>query len=195
MGTMKCFEFERLWRPGELREPGYLVVDDSGNVVSIPQNPPAGAQTEKVEGFALPGVVNLHSHAFQRAMVGRAEEASGTGDNFWSWRKAMYELVGRLSPDQVEAIAAQLYVEMLQAGYTTVAEFHYLHHDQSGQPYDDRAEIAKRLVAAAERAGISLVLLPVLYMTRGFGGEGPQSAQREVRQYAGTMLPDHHCDR
>ncbi len=131
-------------------------------------------------GPLLPGMPNLHSHAFQRAMAGLTEQA-GKGaetDSFWTWRTLMYDFVGRLAPEQVQAIAAQLYVEMLKAGYTAVAEFHYLHHDLDGNPYADLAEMSERIVAAAKATGIGLTHLPVLYAAGGFGGKPGGSGQR-----------------
>jgi len=125
---------------------------------------------------------NLHSHAFQRAMAGLTEQAaqggSGGDDSFWTWRQVMYGFVGRLMPEQVQAIAAQLYVEMLKAGYTAVGEFHYLHHDPEGRPYADVTEMSERIVAAAQATGIGLTHLPVLYGYGGFGGQPAGGGQR-----------------
>ncbi|MEE2688251.1 MAG: formimidoylglutamate deiminase [Pseudomonadota bacterium] len=129
-------------------------------------------------GPVLPGLPNLHSHAFQRAMAGLTECAGPNGDDFWTWRQAVYRFVSRLTPEDVEIIAAQLYVEMLKAGYTAVGEFHYLHHAPDGQPYDDPAEMSYRIVAASVRSGIALTLLPVLYAQGGFGGAATQEGQR-----------------
>lgn len=129
-------------------------------------------------GIGVPGLANLHSHAFQRAMAGLAEARGSEADSFWSWRELMYRFVGQLSPDDVEAIAAQAFVEMLEAGFTRVGEFHYLHHDRDGRPYADPAEMAGRIAAAAEMAGISLCLLPVFYAHSGFGGALPAEGQR-----------------
>jgi formimidoylglutamate deiminase len=128
--------------------------------------------------IALPGLPNLHSHAFQRAMAGLTEVRGPEGDSFWTWRELMYRFVGRLTPDDVEAIAALAFAEMLEAGFTRVGEFHYLHHDGDGSPYDDVAEMAGRIAAAAEAAGIGLTLLPVLYAHSGFGGAPPTPGQR-----------------
>ncbi|MGH7006132.1 MAG: amidohydrolase family protein, partial [Alphaproteobacteria bacterium] len=126
----------------------------------------------------IPGMPNLHCHAFQRAMAGLTERAGPEGDDFWSWREVMYRFLGTLDPEQIEAIAAQLYVEMLKAGYTSVAEFHYVHNDPAGRPYADRAELAHRIVAAADGTGMRLTLLPVLYQTGNFGGAAPKEGQR-----------------
>ncbi len=134
-------------------------------------------------GAALPGMPNLHSHAFQRAMAGLGE-ASGPvrkdsmPDSFWTWRQVMYGFLGSLTPDQMEAIAFKLYIDMLKAGYTSVAEFHYVHHSPDGAAYEDRAETSKRLISAARHAGIGMTHLPVLYNFGGFGGHPPTEGQR-----------------
>jgi len=141
----------------------------------------AGAQgkgAECVAGPMLPGMPNLHSHAFQRAIAGRTGRASVEGDSFWTWRQAMYAFLDRIDADAFEAIAAQAYVEMLKAGYTAVAEFHYVHHDPQGAPYADPAELARRIIAAATGTGIGLTLLPVFYAHAGFGGTPPAAGQR-----------------
>src|SRR3970040_699077 len=129
---------------------------------------------------SVPGIANLHSHAFQRAMAGMAERRAGAAgdanaaqDSFWTWRETMYHFAARFGPDTLQAVAAQLYAEMLEAGYTTVCEFHYLHHAPDGRPYADPAAMARALVTAARETGIRLTLLPVLYMTGGFGGRAP----------------------
>ena len=135
-------------------------------------------EDERASGPVIPAMPNLHSHAFQRAMAGRTERASASEDSFWTWRQVMYGFVGRLDPDSLEAIAAQLYVEMLKAGYGSVAEFHYLHHDPDGRPYADPAEMSWRILAAARAAGIALTHLPVLYAAGGFGGAPAGPGQR-----------------
>ncbi|GAB4534860.1 MAG: formimidoylglutamate deiminase [Haliangiales bacterium] len=145
---------------------------------------PTRPAAEQVAGVAVPGVPNLHSHAFQRAMAGLGERAAEPGagqrgpDSFWSWRQVMYQFVDTLEPGDVRAIAAQLYLEMVLAGYTAVAEFHYLHHDPRGRPYADRAAMAMAIVEAAREVGIGLTLLPVLYQYGGFGAAAPVAGQR-----------------
>jgi formiminoglutamate deiminase len=130
-------------------------------------------------GVAVPGLVNLHSHAFQRAMAGLTEYPGASGrDDFWSWREAMYRSVDRLGPDDVEAVAALAFAEMLETGFTRVGEFHYLHHDPAGRPYRNMAELATRILAAATSAGIGLTLLPAFYAHANFGGLPPTSGQR-----------------
>ena len=154
-----------------------IAVDDAGFIASVtPQAPVTGAA--RLRGPALPGLSDLHCHAFQRAMAGLAERRAGSGDTFWTWREVMYSFVSRLTPEDVEAIAAQLYVELLKGGFTAVCEFHYLHHDPDGRPYANPAEMSERLIAAAASAGIALTLLPVLYMTSDLGGEPPTPGQR-----------------
>jgi formimidoylglutamate deiminase len=152
--------------------------------------PPPGATV--ATGPVMPGMPNLHSHAFQRALAGlteyRGHSADGQHDSFWSWRALMYRFAAKLGPDALEAIALGLYVEMLEAGYTSVCEFHYLHHDTDGQPYADDATLALALLRAAQRAGIGFTLLPVLYQTSGFGGLAPHEGQRRFIRSTGSML-------
>lgn len=139
-----------------------------------------GAKPEAADQRAallVPGMANLHSHAFQRGMAGLAEQRGPEDDSFWTWREVMYRFVGRLSPDDLEAIAAQAYVEMLETGFTRVGEFHYLHHDVTGGSFADIGEMSGRIAAAAEAAGIGLTLLPVFYAQGGFGGKSPGAAQ------------------
>eukprot|EP01132_Coremiostelium_polycephalum_P021839 gene21839-25922_t len=104
--------------------------------------------------------------------------AGNPNDSFWTWRDLMYRMVGKIRPDQLQVIARQLYIEMLKAGYTSVAEFHYVHHDVSGQPYADPAELSRQISQAAASSGIGLTLLPVLYSHSGFGGQAPNEGQR-----------------
>lgn len=141
----------------------------------------AGAEPESDDeryGIALPGVGNLHSHAFQRGMAGMAEHRGSSADSFWTWRDIMYRFANTIGPDEMEAIAALAYVEMLEAGFVQVGEFHYVHHDRDGTPFADPAEMGGRLAAAAAETGIGLTLLPVLYATSGFGGTAPRPEQR-----------------
>ncbi len=128
--------------------------------------------------WLLPGIPNLHSHAFQRAMAGLAERQTHPQDSFWTWRETMYRIAARFDPDSLQVVAAQLYAEMLEAGYTTVCEFHYLHHAPDGRPYADPAAMSRALIAAARDTGIRLTLLPVLYMSGGFDGRPLAERQR-----------------
>ncbi len=129
-------------------------------------------------GWRLPGIANLHSHAFQRAMAGLAEVQTDPADSFWTWRETMYRMAGRFDPDTLRAVATQLYVEMLEAGYTTVCEFHYVHHAPDGASYAPASAMADALIDAARATGIRLTLLPVLYMTSGFDGRPLGERQR-----------------
>lgn len=141
--------------------------------------------------IAVPGMPNVHSHAFQRGMAGLAERRGPASDNFWTWREAMYRFLDRGGPEEIEAITALAFAEMLESGFTRVAEFHYLHTDPDGRPYADRAEITSRIVGAAEQTGIGLTLLPVFYAHSGFGGAPPTRGQRrfihDVDSYAALL--------
>ncbi len=134
--------------------------------------------TKTPTGWQLPGIANLHSHAFQRAMAGMAERQANPEDSFWTWRETMYRFAARFDPDTLHAVAAQVYAEMLEAGYTTVCEFHYLHHAPDGTPYDDPAAMSRAIIRAARDTGIRLTLLPVLYMQGGFDGRALSERQR-----------------
>ncbi len=139
-------------------------------VYNLPM-PPALPLVESTQrGWALPGIANLHSHAFQRAMAGMAERQTHPSDSFWTWRDTMYAMAARFDPGLLQAVAAQLYVEMLEAGYTSVCEFHYLHHAPDGRPYAESDAMSQALLAAARDTGIRITLLPVLYMRGGFDG-------------------------
>jgi formimidoylglutamate deiminase len=161
--------------------PGFVEIDPGGTILAVYAEEPAEWSSRAVlrsRGYALPGLPNLHSHAFQRLLAGRAERASSAGgDSFWTWRTEMYRLAEQLDPETLEAVAAQLDLEMLEAGYTAAAEFHYLHHPASGGRYADRAAMSRALIRAADRAGLALTLLPVLYQRGGFG-QDPAPEQR-----------------
>jgi len=177
---------QTLWAPQALLPDGWardvLVSVDNRGLIERVEDGAGSAGHTPLPGVVVPGMPNLHSHAFQRAMAGLTERAGGDGtDDFWTWRKTMYGFVERLTPEQVEAIAAQLYVEMLKAGYTGVAEFHYLHNAPGGGAYDDPAELARRVAAGAKAAGIRLSLMPVLYQDGGFGGAPIGDAQQRFR--------------
>lgn len=131
-----------------------------------------------MEALSLPAIANTHSHAFQRAMAGMAERRGDASDSFWTWRETMYRFAAKINPEQMYAIAAQVYGEMLEAGFTQVCEFHYLHHQPDGTPYADPGEMSQAIIRAAEDAGIGLTLLPVLYQTGGFDGRPLAGTQR-----------------
>ena len=153
-----------------------ITVADGTTVAVAHDAPRAGA--DHVPGIAVPGLPNLHSHGFQRGMAGLAERRGPTADSFWTWREVMYHFLQRLSPDDVEAITAFAYMEMLEAGFTTVGEFHYLHHDVDGRPYANLGEMAERIAAASAQTRIGLTLLPSFYAYGGFGGAPPVAGQR-----------------
>lgn len=167
------------WVEGAWRERVLLSIGDDGTWASIRtgvDRAPQGAT--RLEGPALPGLVNAHSHAFQRAFAGLAEGRGGTDDDFWSWRTRMYAVANRIGPDDLREIASRLYVEMLRGGYTQVCEFHYLQRAPDGSRYEDPLAMSRALCDAAGAAGIGLTLLPVLYERAGFGSAGVQPDQR-----------------
>lgn len=133
---------------------------------------------DELHAILVPAMANVHSHAFQRGMAGLAELRGCSEDDFWSWREMMYRFALSMTPEQVEAIAGQVYMEMLEAGFGRVGEFHYLHHHRDGRPYADPGEIAGRIAAAAQFTGIGLTLLPVFYAHSTFGGAAPGPSQR-----------------
>ena len=161
--------------------------DGAGRITTItPNAQPNGAAV--APGPLLPGMPNLHSHAFQRAFAGLTEYRGESQDSFWSWRNLMYRFAARITPESLEAIATWLYVEMLEAGYTSVCEFHYVHHDQDGRPYADDATLSPALLRAAKTAGIGITLLPVLYQTSGFGAKPPRADQARFVRSTDNML-------
>lgn len=191
MTTTRYFADHALLPEGWARDVIFEVGED-GTLAAVLPNAPSSSSSgaaQPLRGPVLPGMPNLHSHAFQRAMAGLTErarigaedsggEGNGGEDSFWTWREVMYGFVRQLGPDQVQAIAGQLYVEMLEAGYTAVGEFHYLHHDPEGAPYGDPAEMSRRVIAAAKSTGIGLTHLLVLYGYGGFGGKPAGEGQQ-----------------
>lgn len=155
-----------------------VTTDQRGRIVSATPNAACPADAERFAGAAVAGIANLHSHAHQRAIAGMGESSGEGFDSFWSWRDVMYRALDRMGPEEFEAVAAQLYVETLKAGFTAIAEFHYLHHDRNGRPYADPAEMSHRAIAAARTAGLPITLLAVLYNASGFGGMPPTAWQR-----------------
>ncbi len=173
---LHAFLFEKALLPSGFSDAVLVEVGDDGSILRVaPGDTKAGAQS--VAGIALPGLPNLHCHAFQKGMAGLAERRGPAHDSFWTWREVMYRFLAALTPDDVEAIAAFAYVQMLEAGYTRVGEFHYLHHDIGGAPYADIAEMAARIAAASVTAGIGLTLLPSLYTHGGFRNAAPNPGQ------------------
>ncbi|RCK45274.1 N-formimino-L-glutamate deiminase [Thalassospira profundimaris] len=153
-----------------------LSVED-GKIASL-ETGVSPAPDDECHAVIVPAMPNLHSHAFQRAMAGLAEMRGTGSDSFWSWRTNMYHFALSMKPDDVEAVASQLYMEMLEAGFSRVGEFHYLHHDHDGSPYAHIGEMADRITSASANTGIDLTLLPVFYAHAGFGGTAPTEGQR-----------------
>ena len=167
---MKAYRFKGLLQEDGWLMPAYVRLDEQGKLLEISEKKNPSFNYSNINGFALPGMQNAHSHAFQYAMVGLTEQHdTKNNDDFWAWRKAMYQLALSVNPEQMEAIASMLYAEMLRHGYTEVAEFHYVHHQVTGTPYDNRAELGERLVAAAKNVGIKITLIPIFYQKGGFG--------------------------
>lgn len=162
--------------PEGWRENVRLTLED-GRVASI-ETDVAQDSADEHHAVLVPAMPNLHSHAFQRAMAGLAEVRGPASDSFWSWRTVMYKFALSMTPEHIEAVAAKLYIEMLEAGFSRVGEFHYLHHDKDGRPYANIAEHAERIGAASADTGIGLTLLPVFYAHSGFGGAAPIEGQR-----------------
>lgn len=158
-----------------------IEIDEHGFITQIIPNH-AGVQCQKLTGAILPGMPNLHSHAFQRAMAGLGEQRLNPHDSFWSWREQMYQVALQITPEQLYVIAKSLYMEMLEGGFTSVAEFHYLHHDTNGKPYPGNDEMADAISRAATDAGIGLTLLPTLYSYSDFAMAPASDTQRRFIQ-------------
>jgi formimidoylglutamate deiminase len=174
---------EHAYLPDGWRRNVLLEWDADGTLTAVtPDTAEIPADVQKAAGPILPGMPNLHSHAFQRAMAGlteyRAASGNGATDNFWSWRDLMYRFAARITPEGLASVAQWLYIEMLKAGYTSVCEFHYVHHTPEGKRYTNQAELAQRVVDAASAAGIGMTMLPVLYQYSGFGARAPRDDQR-----------------
>ena len=154
-----------------------LEFDRDGNIDSIHTNSTADGLL-RAAGPVIPGMANVHSHAFQRALAGLAERCGPNDDSFWTWRTTMYDFVAQLTPETLHTIATQLYIDMLKNGYTAVGEFHYLHHQPDGTPYTQRSELSQQVIEAAINTGIGITHLPVLYRYSGFGASAPHTGQR-----------------
>ncbi len=163
-------------------------IDDTGDIANIT----TGVSTAN-SGCAIPSIANCHSHAHQRAMAGLAECSQQGEDNFWTWRSVMYAFLDRIGPDELYAIASQLYIEMLKAGYTQVAEFQYLHHQQDGTPYANIAEMSLQTLAAANETGLGITNLPVHYQFGGFGGQAISNQQRRFATNPAQYLEILEC--
>lgn len=185
----------RAWVAGAWARDVLLAVDETGRWSEVRADcSAADAQgAERLPGPVLPGLVDAHGHAFQRAIAGLTERSARGEDDFWRWRDRMYAVALRIAPEQLEAIAAHLYAELLRAGYTQVCEFHYLHNAHDGQPYAQPQEMALALARAAQRAGIGLTLLPTLYMRSGFGATGLREDQRRFASTPESVLKMAHA--
>ncbi|MFO1294304.1 MAG: formimidoylglutamate deiminase [Rubrivivax sp.] len=188
-GVQRTLRFDHLWTPAGWLTPGLLVLDAEGRVVSAGRAlEPGQTAHESWRGLAVPGMPNTHSHAFQRALAGRTEAGSPESeDNLWTWRRAMYRLAERIGPEELQAIAAFAYMEMLEHGFTRVAEFHYLHHAPGGRPYAEPGEMSLRLAAAARDCGIGLMVLPTLYAHAGIGLPPTEQQLRFVHREASAF--------
>ena len=176
---MQRYSFERILLPEGWAHQVSVGVSDDGFITHIEPNPTSGLDnSEPIRGIAIPGMANAHSHAFQRAMAGNTEFRTGTRDSFWTWRLAMYALANRIEPDELQILAAQLFVEMLKAGYTAVAEFHYLHRRSDGSRFGNGNALWDAITAAATEVGIALTFLPTLYQASDFGAKPLKSEQR-----------------
>jgi formimidoylglutamate deiminase len=173
--------------PDEWAREVLVEIDDAGVIAAVTPDAAPG-DAERLAGPLVPGMPNLHSHAFQRAIAGRTERRAVAGDSFWTWREEMYRFASRVTPEDLLAIAAQLDLELLKQGYTSVAEFHYLHHDREGRPFADRTAMAEALVEAARGTGIAITVLPVLYERAGFDGSALSAAQRRFATRADDVL-------
>ncbi|MTI21227.1 formimidoylglutamate deiminase [Fulvivirga sp. RKSG066] len=178
---MKKLFFKKILINEGWQNDAMIELNENGLISNIEFNQEAANDVEIVNGFAIPGFQNAHSHAFQYAMAGVAERHEhASNDDFWAWRETMYQIALTMSPDDLENVATMLYTEMLRHGYTHVAEFHYLHHDKNGKCYENIAEHGARLVAAAEKAGIKITLVPMFYQKGGFGMEAQPRQKRFI---------------
>ncbi|HEY0940868.1 MAG TPA: formimidoylglutamate deiminase [Steroidobacter sp.] len=182
MSMQSRYRFACAWLPDGWHRNVVISVDPAGDIVDVSRDDTV-TTARTVNGAAIPGMPNVHSHAFQRAMAGLTEQRGGNDDSFWTWREAMYDVASRITPECLNAIAAQLYADMLKAGYTSVCEFHYLHsHVEASSEqhaHEVRLAMSQALIDAANTAGIGLTLLPTLYQTADFGGAPPTERQRQ----------------
>ncbi|MFI4932517.1 MAG: formimidoylglutamate deiminase [Burkholderiales bacterium] len=178
----------RAWMQGRWRESVLLEVAGNGTWATVAPDTPCTPDMAALPGAVLPGMVNAHSHAFQRAFVGLAERRDGEHDDFWSWRDRMYGVALTITPERLREVATRLFSELLRGGYTQVCEFHYLHHAPDGSRYDDPLAMSRALVQAAQDSGIGLTLLPVLYERAGFDAAGLRADQRRFATTVDDVL-------
>ncbi|GAB2878542.1 formimidoylglutamate deiminase [Paraburkholderia jirisanensis] len=186
--TNRSLFADHAFLPDGWRRNVLLQWDEHGTLTAVTPDSAAPAAVRKAAGPLLPGMPNLHSHAFQRAMAGLTEYRASATDTFWSWRDLMYRFAARITPDGLAAIARWLYIEMLKAGYTSVCEFHYVHHAPDGSRYANEAELAQQVVDAAHSSGIGITMLPVLYQYSGFNQQAPRDDQRRFINTPDSLL-------
>ncbi|TAG03441.1 MAG: formimidoylglutamate deiminase [Cytophagia bacterium] len=187
---MKYLHFKAITLKDNWLENAYIELDKDGIITQINTSKPTkNEQIEYINGYALPTLVNSHSHAFQYAMNGKAEvHTHHNADDFWSWREAMYATALSISPEEMQKVATLLYKEMLRVGYGEVVEFHYLHHDKNGKPYQYLPEMSERLLIAAQNAGIKITLVPIFYQKGGFGKPATDGQKRFISKDFSTYL-------
>jgi formimidoylglutamate deiminase len=178
MSMQSRYRFTCAWLPDGWHRNVVISVDPEGEIVDISADDTV-TTARLINGAAIPGMPNIHSHAFQRAMAGLVEQRSSKDDSFWTWRETMYEHASLMTPECLNAIAAQLYADMLKAGYTSVCEFHYLHSHGEHRSHEARLAMCQALIDAATTSGIGITLLPTLYQTSDFGGAPPTTRQRQ----------------
>jgi formimidoylglutamate deiminase len=178
---MRRFRLQSAFLPQGWARDALVTVSDEGLITSVDaaaaERNEALAGAERIDGIVIPGMANAHSHAFQRGLAGNTEYRLSSRDSFWTWRRAMYALANRIEPDDLQALATQLFIEMLKSGYTSVAEFHYLHRRRDGTPYAGMNALWEAIGSAASLAGIGLTFLPTLYQTSDFGGQPLKAEQ------------------
>jgi formimidoylglutamate deiminase len=183
---MRHYHLEHALLPDGVRASVRVAID--GGVIRSVDVGATVAGDEAIKGLVLPGMANVHSHAFQRAMAGLAEWDAGGRDNFWSWREAMYRFAERLDPESQLAIARFLFVEMAKAGYTSVGEFHYLHNRPGGAAYAPATAMAEAIAQAAHESGIALTMMPTLYVTGGADGRALNERQKRFGKTVDELL-------
>ncbi len=189
---MRHFRLQSAYLPQGWVSNALVTVSDAGSITGVVTAPADGGETlsaaERVDGIVVPGMANAHSHAFQRALAGNTEYRSSARDSFWTWRRAMYALANRIEPDDLQTLATQLFIEMLKSGYTSVAEFHYLHRQRDGTPYAGTNALWEAIGSAASVAGIGLTFLPTLYQSSDFGGQALKPEQARFASATDAFL-------
>lgn len=189
---MRRFRLQSAYLPQGWVSNALVTVSDAGGITGVATAPADEGDNlstaERVDGIVVPGMANAHSHAFQRALAGNTEYRSSARDSFWTWRRAMYALANRIEPDDLQTLATQLFIEMLKSGYTSVAEFHYLHRKRDGTPYAGTNALWEAIGSAASVAGIGLTFLPTLYQSSDFGGQALKPEQARFASETDAFL-------